>query len=33
LNPRAKELLLATVRTVLIGRSDKDTLIDSIFAG
>ena len=31
INPRAKELLLATVRTVLIGRSDKDTLIDSIF--
>jgi TRAP-type C4-dicarboxylate transport system substrate-binding protein len=31
INPRAKELLLATVRTVLVGRSDKDTLIDSIF--
>ena len=31
INPRAKELLLDTVRTVLLARSDKDTLIDSLF--
>jgi TRAP-type C4-dicarboxylate transport system substrate-binding protein len=31
INPRAKELLLATVRTVLAARSDNDTVIDSIF--
>jgi TRAP-type transport system periplasmic protein len=31
INPRAKDLLLSTVRTVLIARSDKDILIDSIF--
>jgi TRAP-type C4-dicarboxylate transport system substrate-binding protein len=31
INPRAQELLLATVRKVLAGRSDKDALVDSIF--
>jgi len=31
INPRAKQLLLETVRTVLVARSDKDTLIDSLF--
>ncbi|MET0194126.1 MAG: TRAP transporter substrate-binding protein DctP [Hyphomicrobiaceae bacterium] len=31
INPRAKELLLETMRTVLLARSDKDTLIDSLF--
>jgi TRAP-type transport system periplasmic protein len=31
INPRAQELLLATVRRVLVGRSDKDALVDSIF--
>jgi TRAP-type transport system periplasmic protein len=31
INPRAKELLLETVRTVLVARSDKDTLVDSLF--
>jgi TRAP-type C4-dicarboxylate transport system substrate-binding protein len=31
INPRAQELLLATVRRVLAGRSDKDALVDSIF--
>jgi TRAP-type transport system periplasmic protein len=31
INPRAKDLLLETVRTVLTARSDKDTLVDSLF--
>ena len=31
INPRAKELLLETVRTVLAARSDKETLTDSLF--
>jgi TRAP-type transport system periplasmic protein len=31
INPRAKELLLETVRTVLAAHSDKETLVDSLF--
>jgi len=31
INPRAKQLLLETVRTVLVARSDKETLTDSLF--
>lgn len=31
INPRAKQLLLETVRTVLAARADKDTLVDSLF--
>jgi hypothetical protein len=31
INPRGQELLLATVRKVLACRSDKNSLVDSIF--
>ena len=31
LNPRARELLLTTVRTYLVRLADKDRLVDSIF--